>query len=733
MNKSFSSFLILLFLLTVGCGLQAQQFRRIITSYAIRLPQSYPASLPAPSPQNINDIKPADRVRYDSLIVTYQDKIRELEKLPGTVQRDTTILGYLHDQIVVQSFLGYYDMQQATDPGQLQLPVLKILPLAQRLRKSAMLVNHSYYTWAGFIWEESSLYYSGDIVKSFEVAFKRAQLCDECPSCKQAPECYIALAQYYAEFNDTTNTDLYFRKALNSTAEIPEKVFTLREWAVVYNKKHNPSRAIEVIEELYTIDKTPFDESWILKQKAIAQIQLLEFDEALATTQNAIKRDEEKMRNTSNLNDSAIKNYILDNYRSLLARIYLGKNEPLKALEYTNSNNFWDDFEDSPDQLLYQVNKAIGNEKMALMYFEQFVSFKEDQDSSNKKNVLSIMQRNYEVQKVQNVADAEKLRAENLKKTKAYLLGGLVLLGIFIFILWRVNRKKQFTNNLLEQQKQEITVERTKAEQALIDLRATQKELIQKEKMASLGELTAGIAHEIQNPLNFVNNFSEVNKELLAEMKDEINKGNLEEIKVLANDVFENQEKINHHGKRADAIVKGMLQHSRSGSGVKEPTSINALADEYLRLAYHGLRAKDKSFTATTKTNYDEKIGNINVIPQDIGRCILNLITNAFYTVTEKSKQADADYEPTVSVSTKRINDSVEIIVEDNGNGMTQKVVDKIFQPFFTTKPTGQGTGLGLSLAYDIVKAHGGEIKVETREGQGTEFTIRLPATSNIL
>ncbi|MEQ1798615.1 MAG: ATP-binding protein [Lacibacter sp.] len=271
-----------------------------------------------------------------------------------------------------------------------------------------------------------------------------------------------------------------------------------------------------------------------------------------------------------------------------------------------------------------------------------------------------------------------------------------------------------------------------KAEEALTELQSTQKQLIQSEKMASLGELTAGIAHEIQNPLNFVNNFSEVSKELLDEMKEAIEKGDTEEAKEIMNDVIQNLEKINHHGKRADGIVKGMLQHSSSGSGKKEPNDINALADEYLRLAYHGLRAKDKSFNATMKTDYDESIGNINIIPQDMGRVILNLLTNAFYVVNEKALSAvatptAAKYEPTVSVSTRKVGDKVEIKVADNGNGIAPKVLDKIFQPFFTTKPTGQGTGLGLSLSYDIVKAHGGELKVETKEGEGSEFIIKLP------
>jgi two-component system NtrC family sensor kinase len=256
--------------------------------------------------------------------------------------------------------------------------------------------------------------------------------------------------------------------------------------------------------------------------------------------------------------------------------------------------------------------------------------------------------------------------------------------------------------------------------------------------MASLGELTAGIAHEIQNPLNFVNNFSEVSTELLAEMKIELDAGKFDDAKDIANDVIQNLEKINHHGKRADAIVKGMLQHSRSSSGVKEPTDINALADEYLRLSYHGLRAKDNSFNATFKTDFDESIEKINIIPQDIGRVILNLYNNAFYAVQQKQKEVASKemttfekvsslYEPAVSVSTKKYGNRVEIRVSDNGNGIPEKVVDKIFQPFFTTKPTGQGTGLGLSLSYDIIKAHGGEIKIATKEDEGTTFIIQLP------
>ena len=318
-------------------------------------------------------------------------------------------------------------------------------------------------------------------------------------------------------------------------------------------------------------------------------------------------------------------------------------------------------------------------------------------------------------------------------------------LTIAEFKLERTEKVKRTTAILLEETIEELEQKRKSVEetnnalqQSLDDLKAAQTQLVQAEKMASLGELTAGIAHEIQNPLNFVNNFSEVSKELLDEMKEEIEKGNYDEAKDIANDVIQNLEKINHHGKRADGIVKGMLQHSRTSSGQKELTDINALADEYFRLAFHGLRAKDKTFNAAMKTDYDESIGLIKIIPQDIGRVILNLITNAFYVVTEKKKQLPEGYEPVVSVSTKKEMNKVIVKVTDNGNGIPQKILDKIFQPFFTTKPTGQGTGLGLSLAFDIVtKGHGGELKVETKQGEGlseeasakagTTFIIELP------
>jgi signal transduction histidine kinase/ligand-binding sensor domain-containing protein len=312
----------------------------------------------------------------------------------------------------------------------------------------------------------------------------------------------------------------------------------------------------------------------------------------------------------------------------------------------------------------------------------------------------------------------------------AYSLYG-ILLALTIFGIIRFQKQQIIHKERLRTQTKELA-QAKEIEKAYKELKSTQAQLIQSEKMASLGELTAGIAHEIQNPLNFVNNFSEVNMELASELMEELAKMNIDpqyknQLGEISENINTNQEKILHHGRRADAIVKSMLQHSRTSSATKEPTDINQLADEYLRLAYHGLRAKDKSFNTEMKTDFDQHIGKINVVAQDIGRVLLNLYNNAFYAVSEKKQRLGSDFQPLVEVTTKKTGSKIEIIVKDNGDGIPKKVQEKIFQPFFTTKPTGQGTGLGLSLSFDIVKAHNGEITVDTVEGNHTTFIVTLP------
>ena len=366
-------------------------------------------------------------------------------------------------------------------------------------------------------------------------------------------------------------------------------------------------------------------------------------------------------------------------------------------------------------RVLYRYHYHFGEYKQSID--EILILDSLDNQTTNTETGQTIMraQMKYDQEKKDLLASIEQSNKEAAVRREKNLAYGIITAFVLLisFLIYN-NRQKQ---------QAKIRIERAYGE-----LKTAQAQLVQSEKMASLGELTAGIAHEIQNPLNFVNNFSDVNTELLEEATQLIRDGQVNESLTLMASMAENEKKINHHGKRADAIVKGMLQHSRSDTGTKEATDINALAGEYLRLSYHGVRAKEKTFNARLETAFDPNLGLIQIVPQDIGRVLLNIYNNAFYAVMEKKRTQGGEYEPMISVTTKKVNHKIIITVRDNGNGITQKIRDKIFQPFFTTKPTGQGTGLGLSLSYDMVKAHGGEIRMETREGEFTEFIIQLPA-----
>jgi two-component system, NtrC family, sensor kinase len=398
--------------------------------------------------------------------------------------------------------------------------------------------------------------------------------------------------------------------------------------------------------------------------------------------------------------------------------------------------------------LLSEVYDETGQSEKAFEYlkkYKNYVKEKEEQDIANLSTNLAIENFTQKNEQEKAAFEKEKLIIEHENRNQRWWLfsiaAALLSSFVFLYFLFRTNQNKQKANNLLSRQKEEINLQKHKAENALSQLKSTQAQLIQSEKMASLGELTAGIAHEIQNPLNFVNNFSEVTEELVEELEEEGNKENGERDKglekELINDIKENLKKIHHHGNRASSIVKGMLEHSRTSSGKKELTDINALADEYLRLAYHGLRAKDKDFNAVPiaigiETHLDPNLPKIEVIPQEIGRVLLNLINNAFQATmeegTRRKEQGDLNYKPKVSITTQLItNNQSQITIKDNGPGIPDAIKDKIFQPFFTTKDTGKGTGLGLSLAYDIVKAHGGELTVESEIEIGTVFKIILP------
>ncbi|HWD89774.1 MAG TPA: ATP-binding protein [Mucilaginibacter sp.] len=393
-----------------------------------------------------------------------------------------------------------------------------------------------------------------------------------------------------------------------------------------------------------------------------------------------------------------------------------------KALDVASKNKFEQDVLNAGN-VLYAYYDEDRNLPLAYKYFRMATAAKDSIYSQEKvKQLLSLdfeeKQRQQEI-----VAAQEQYRAT----VRMYaLIGGLVVLLLLAIVFWRNSNQRKKANQLLQNQKEEIQT-------TLGELKTTQNQLVQSAKMASLGELTAGIAHEIQNPLNFVNNFSEVNTEMLEELKAESKKPKAERNDQLENglidDLIENEKKINHHGRRADFIVKGMLEHSRNSTGERQVTNLNVLADEFLKLSYHGLKAKDKSFNSELVTNFDDKLPRLNIVQQDIGRVLINLFSNAFYAVNQKAKTSGSDYKPTVEVSTAQQNGSIMISVKDNGTGIPENIREKIMQPFFTTKPTGEGTGLGLSLSYDIVvKAHGGKINVESREGNGSEFTVTLPA-----
>jgi two-component system NtrC family sensor kinase len=529
---------------------------------------------------------------------------------------------------------------------------------------------------------------------------------------------YTQLGEYRQGLNY-----LFLAKKINENLALrPMSIYGLAQIGHAYERMHILDSALFFEQQAFQLQTRIYSPSMSMRplQSAIL-IGLGDIQAQSGNYSKALNYYRQVIRNGDLLNLSGAQ------YR--IADLFNTQHEPDSSLHYAllAFNNGQRSFTKlrvlDATTLLAKIYKSKNKPDSAYHYLEIAMEMKDSLFGPEKFQRLQLLTINEQQRQQEIQQEKESFKS----KIKLYVL--LAIVGVFLLIaiiFYRNNRQKQKANALLEYQKSEI-------QKTLSELKSTQSQLIQSEKMASLGELTAGVAHEIQNPLNFVNNFSELNSELIVEMQEELKAGNSNEAIAISNNIKENQEKINHHGKRADAIVKGMLQHSRSSSGIKEPTDINELADEYLRLAYHGLRAKDKSFNAAMKTDFDENLEKINIIPQDIGRVILNLITNAFYSVAEKKKRLNGEYEPTVTVSTKAVKPplgglGVLVSVKDNGMGISKKVMDKIFQPFFTTKPTGQGTGLGLSLSYDIItKGHGGQLKVETKDGEGAEFIILLP------
>jgi len=538
------------------------------------------------------------------------------------------------------------------------------------------------------------------------------------------------IGNIYSELHDFKNSLLYYNRALNIMAAFSDTQHLILYFYAgisgIYEQNNQLDSALYYAKKAYQLNP---GYGYGLEKMAIAYSRL-------GNDELALEFYKKSMLPALRENERGD----LINIYNGIAEIYKARGDIDSAIISAKRALFNDPGSLEAAGILVDIYESVKNKDSTLKYLKLTTALKDTLFTHEKEKLRVLQNITYNEDIKAKDAEAAHLRSQNNLKLML-LFAGLLAAIIIAIILVRSNRQKARANVILQQQKEKV-------ESTLSELKSTQQQLIQSEKMASLGELTAGIAHEIQNPLNFVNNFSEVSNELIDEMNNELDKGDIEEAKEIATDLKQNLEKINHHGKRADAIVKGMLQHSRKSSGQKEPTDINALADEYLRLSYHGFRAKDKSFNADIETDYDKSIGKINIILQDIGRVLLNLFNNAFYAVNEKlttdhgQPTTESKYQPTVSVTTKKCDNHVLITVSDNGNGIPQNIVDKIFQPFFTTKPTGEGTGLGLSLSYDIVKAHGGELsvglpseKVETMLNTetpgsflpGTTFTITLP------
>jgi two-component system, NtrC family, sensor kinase len=510
---------------------------------------------------------------------------------------------------------------------------------------------------------------------------------------------YTNIGEVYAVKNDFNQADYYYRQALNILGESSSAAYTYNDLGkLAIKKKAYDLATIYLSQADSTAQKnnSPIDILQSLIGKAQLQVALNKTQDAIGLFTKAVEVGK-PLESTPELKE-----------------VYEGlSSEYQKINDYKNAFLF--------QRLLNEVYKSENAKKLSF-------------NSASLQYTMELQKQSGQIAVLMKENEQQEISITKQKLARNVLIGGVAILLVFAFALLFNNKQRKRLNKLLSRQKKEIELQKLSVEKALVELKATQSQLVHSEKMASLGELTAGIAHEIQNPLNFVNNFSEVNNELIEELKNDKSKLKADEQDELLDDIFKNNEKISFHGKRVGAIVKNMLQHSRLSSGQKDSININALCDEYLRLVYHGLKAKEKSFTADFKTDFDNTIGNLNVVPQDIGRVLLNLINNAFYATSEKQKaenlKHNTDYKAAVSIKTKKLNDKIEIRVADNGNGIPQNIMDKIFQPFFTTKPTGEGTGLGLSLAYDIItKEHNGTIQVESKEGEGTSFIIYLPIT----
>jgi signal transduction histidine kinase len=658
---------------------------------------------------------------------------------------------YSQDQKVADSLTIIYNEGMLNDSDRLellrQLSFNEIKDLNLSLKYAEELINLSMKTGdnkflhSGYFQKGNKKRLFGDLEEALQAYMKSAEIARLDKNARGEGSAYGAIADIYSISNNHPNARLYYNKAIAILRESNDSV-ALASFILNAGEEFMNS-------QIYDTAYMYFKESGIIFEKlnyligkaySIGNIGMVYAN----TGENnlAEKNIKEAIEILEKLEDY----YPICVYLISMADIYMVKGDERAALNYAMNSltlarqyGLKEQIRDA-NLKLSELYEQSGNPADAYKYYKNYVIYRDSINNIKTVQSMANLRTDFEVSQKQIEVDLLNQQKQNQRWWLITITTILFSTFVLLIMFYRNIKNKQKANAQLQEQKKKV-------ETTLTHLKTTQAQLIQSEKMASLGELTAGIAHEIQNPLNFVNNFSEVNSELIDEMNEEIENGNLEEIKAIAKDIKENEQKIHHHGKRAESIVKGMLLHSRGNSGHKELVDINSLCDEYLRLSYHGFRAKDKSFNAEYKTEFDPNLPKINVVPQDFGRVLLNLINNAFYAVNTPQppeggvKNTQIEYRPTVTISTtfsksplgdSRLNDAVgqvgvRVVVKDNGEGISANIIDKIFQPFFTTKPTGQGTGLGLSLAYDIVKAHGGELKVETKEGDGSEFIIILP------
>jgi signal transduction histidine kinase len=639
---------------------------------------------------------------------------------------------YSQDQKVADSLKIIYNEGMLNDSDRLklllQLSFNEVKDLNLSLKYADELINLSIMTGnkkflhSGYFQKGNKKRLFGDLQEALYAYIKSAEVARFENNARGEGNAYGAIGDIYSVSNNHPNARLYYNKAIAILRELNDSValasFILNAGEDFLNNQIYDTAYVYFKESRIIFEKLNY---LIGKAYSIGNIGMV-----YAHTGES-NLAEMNIREAIEILEQLEDYYPVCVYLISMADIYIGKgneraalNFAMKSLSLARQHGLKEQIRDA-NLKLSELYERLGNPADSYKYYKNYIIYRDSINNIKTVQSMANLRTDFEVSQKQNEVDTLNHQKQNQRWWLITIAITLFSTLVLLFMLYRNNINKQKATILLQEQKEKIEI-------TLANLKSTQSQLIQSEKMASLGELTAGIAHEIQNPLNFVNNFSDVNKELLEELKEEAGKGNLEEVKSLANDVIGNEEKINHHGKRAESIVKGMLLHSRGSSGHKELVDINALCDEYLRLSYHGFRAKDKSFNADFKLEADQSLPKIEVVPQDIGRVLLNLINNAFYAVSERSKKGEPGYAPTVTVTAQVItSNQLQVAVKDNGPGIPDSIKDKIFQPFFTTKPTGQGTGLGLSLSYDIVKAHGGELKVETCENEGSTFTIKLP------